>query len=79
MFALVCGKLDSMLDAGTSPDLVLDLTKTGISSESVKMLSLTLGLPTVSAAFGEEGHIRFAVTFYPWENIILQRMERPDG
>ena len=63
MTVLVCGKLDTMLDSGTPPDLVLDLTKTGISSEAVKMLSLTLGLPTVAAAFGEEGHIRFALTF----------------
>ena len=52
-----------MLDAGTPPDLVLDLTKNGISSEAVKLLSLSLGLPTVSAAFGEEGDIRFAVIF----------------
>jgi len=54
----VCGELDSMLDGGTPPDLVLDLTKIGISSEVVKSLSLTLGLPTVSAALGEEGDIR---------------------
>ena len=52
-----------MLDAGTPPDLVLDLTKPGISSEIVKSLSLSLGLPTVAAAFGEEGENRFAVTF----------------
>ena len=50
-----------MLDAGTPPDLVLDLTKFGISSEAVKSLSLTLGLPTVAAGFGEEGSIRFAL------------------
>ena len=60
---LVCGELDSLLDLGTPPDLVLDLTKNGISSEAIKLLSLSLGLPTVSAAFGEEGDIRFASTF----------------
>ena len=47
-----------MLDAGTPPDLVLDLTKIGISSEVVKSLSLTLGLPTVASALGEKGDIR---------------------
>ena len=60
---VVCDKLDYMIDAGTPPDLVLDLTKPGISSEIVKSLSLRLGLPTVAAAFGEEGDIRFTVTF----------------
>jgi len=54
----VCGELDAMLDSGSPPDLVLDLTLSGISSEVVKSLSLTLGLPTVSAALGEEGDIR---------------------
>jgi len=54
----VCAELDSMLDAGTPPDLVLDLTKIGISSEVVKSLSLTLGLPTVASALGEKGDIR---------------------
>ena len=57
-----------MIDAGTPPDLVLDLTKPGISSEIVKSLSLRLGLPTVAAAFGEEGDIRFAVIFRFIEN-----------
>ena len=56
-----------MIDGGTPPDLVLDLTKSGISSEVVKSLSLTLGLPTVAATFGEEGDIRFAVTFLSME------------
>ena len=67
-----------MLDAETPPDLVLDLTKIGISSEVVKSFSLSLGLPTVSAAFGAEGDIRFAETFAPMQlvnNICLQRME----
>jgi len=54
----VCAEIDAMLDAGTPPDLVLDLTKSGISSEVVKSLSLTLGLPTVAGALGEEGDIR---------------------
>jgi len=54
----VCGKLDSMLDSGSPPDLVLDLTQAGISSEVIKSLSLTLGLPTVSASMGEVGDIR---------------------
>ena len=57
-----------MIDAGTPPDLVLDLIKPGISSEIVKSISLRLGLPTLAAAFGEEGDIRFAVIFSFIEN-----------
>ena len=47
-----------MLDAGSPPDLLLDLTKVGIASEVVKSLSVTLGLPTVASAYGEEGDIK---------------------
>ena len=49
-----------MLDAGTPPDLLLDLTKLGmsVSSEVVKSISLTLGLPTVSATYGDRKDIR---------------------
>merc|ERR1719402_1523323 len=58
----VCAELDSMIDAGTPPDIVLDFTRatrdSGVASEVVKSLSLTLGLPTVSSTYGEAGDIR---------------------
>ena len=54
-----------MLDAGTSADFVLDLTKFGKPSAVVKSLTLDLGLPTVSAAYGAEGATRFAMTLFP--------------
>ena len=47
-----------MIDAGTPPDLVLDLTYGGVISEVVKSLSLTLGLPTVLSTIGEVGDIK---------------------
>ena len=47
-----------MIDAGSPPDLVLDLTYGGIRSEVVKSLSLTLGLPTVTSTIGEAGDIK---------------------
>ena len=56
--SVVCAELDLMLDAGSPPDLLLDLTKVGIASEVVKSLSVTLGLPTVASAYGEEGDIK---------------------
>ena len=47
-----------MIDSGSPPDVVLDLSTAGESSEVVKSLSLTLGLPTVSSSMGEAGHIK---------------------
>ena len=53
-FLVVCNHLDSLIDAGTPPDLVLDLTKAGISSSVVKEISLALALPTVSSSHWDE-------------------------
>ena len=55
--SLVCAILDQMIDGGTPPDLVLDLTYGGVTSEVIKSLSLTLGLPTVTSTMGEAGDI----------------------
>ena len=48
----VCGKLSAMSDASASPDLLIDSTLAGKSSEIIKSLSLTLGIPTVSLTYG---------------------------
>ena len=53
----VCSELDSMIDGGTPPDLVLDLTLGGMTSEVMKSLSLSLGLPSVTSTMGEEEDI----------------------
>ena len=53
----VCGELDSMIDEGTPPDLVLDFTFGGMTSEVMKSLSLSLGLPSVTSTMGEAGDI----------------------
>jgi len=74
----VCGELDTLLDAGTPPDLILDLTKVGISSEVVKSLSLTLGLPTVAGAFGEKMDIREWIDLTPEQEKYLIQV-RPPG
>ena len=47
-----------MIDSGTPPDVVLDLSTAGDTSEVVKSLSLTLGLPTVSSSMGKVGDIK---------------------
>ena len=46
-----------MIDSGSPPDLVLDLSDAGDASEVAKSLSLSLGLPTVSSSMGETGDI----------------------
>ena len=42
-----------MIDAGTPPDLVLDLTKVDDGSDMIKMITRSLGLPTVTSSEGE--------------------------
>ena len=44
-----------MIEEGSPPDLVLDLTHRG---DMVKSLSLNLGLPTVTSSLGAEKDIR---------------------
>lgn len=60
---LVCSKYAAMLEAQTPPHVVLDTTMTGLASETVKSFTLALGLPTVSASFGQAGDLR------QWRNI----------
>lgn len=50
----VCGAIDAMVDAGTPPDLILDTTYAGKTSEVIKSLSLSLGIPTASLSYGDE-------------------------
>ena len=47
-----------MIDSGSPPDVVLDLSTSGDSSEVVKSLTRTLGLPTVSSTMGKAGDIK---------------------
>ncbi|XP_012259587.2 ionotropic receptor 25a-like [Athalia rosae] len=45
------------------PDLILDTTMTGAGSETVNSFTAALGLPTLSAQFGQEGDLR------QWRNL----------
>lgn len=74
----VCGKLETMIDANTPPDLILDTSRAGVLSEVVKSLSLTLGIPTVSMSYGEDGDLR------EWRGLTSQQANylvqiRPPG
>ena len=46
-----------MIDRGTPPDLILDLTQGGEVSEMVKFMASSLGLPTVSSSQGGDKEI----------------------
>ena len=59
----VCGELDSMISAGSPPDLVLDFSLIGQTSEVMKQISRNLGLPTVTSAIGEEREV------WSWEGL----------
>ncbi|EAA13931.5 AGAP010272-PA, partial [Anopheles gambiae str. PEST] len=54
----LCSKYGQSLSENRPPHLLLDTTLTGVSSETVKSFSLALGIPTVSASFGQEGDLR---------------------
>lgn len=58
-----------MLESQTPPHVVLDTTMTGLASETVKSFSLALGLPTISASFGQDGDLR------QWRNIDEREKE----
>uniref|UniRef100_A0A182JSA2 Ionotropic glutamate receptor C-terminal domain-containing protein n=1 Tax=Anopheles christyi TaxID=43041 RepID=A0A182JSA2_9DIPT len=54
----LCSKYGQSLNDNRPPHLLLDTTLTGVSSETVKSFSLALGIPTVSASFGQDGDLR---------------------
>lgn len=54
----ICTKYAESLSSGQPPHVILDTTKTGVSAETVKSVSSALGIPTVSASFGQEGDLR---------------------
>ncbi|CAG7722783.1 unnamed protein product [Allacma fusca] len=58
LITLLCKEMDSY-----TPDLVVDLTKFGIPSESVKVVTRSMQVPTVSASVGQPGDIR------EWRNL----------
>lgn len=58
LYNIVCSRYIDSVKNNQPPHIVLDTTITGIASETVKSLTSALGLPTVSASFGQEGDIR---------------------
>lgn len=58
IFLSVCIKYADSIENNQPPHVVFDTTKSGIASETVKSLTQALGLPTVSASYGQEGDLR---------------------
>ncbi|KAL1505374.1 hypothetical protein ABEB36_004957 [Hypothenemus hampei] len=66
-----------MLDANTLPHLVLDATRAGLASETVKSFTAALGLPTVSASYGQTGDLRQWRNLEPNEEEYLVQISPP--
>ena len=58
-----------MIDAGTPPDLILDLSRGGDSSEIIKSVAFNLGLPTVSSTMGDKNDI------LEWRSALAEQEE----
>lgn len=54
----VCNKYATSIEKKQTPHLILDTTKSGIASETVKSFTQALGLPTISASYGQQGDLR---------------------
>ncbi|BES98926.1 glutamate receptor [Nesidiocoris tenuis] len=54
----LCDTFNVSASAGKAPHLILDTTLIGVTSEAVKTFSKALGVPTLSASFGQEGDLR---------------------
>lgn len=54
----VCNKYAESIEKKQTPHLILDTTKSGVASETVKSFTQALGLPTISASYGQEGDLR---------------------
>ena len=54
----ICSRYAESLKSNQPPHVIFDTTKTGVSSETVKSVSSALGIPTVSASFGQDGDLR---------------------
>lgn len=79
LYFSVCAKYSEMISGNKPPHVILDTTKTGVSSETVKSFTAALSLPTVSACFGQEGDLRQWRTIDEFQqNYLLQIMPPAD-
>lgn len=65
----ICDVWGSAVSKGGSavPDLVLDMTKIGLGAEASSSFTAAMGIPTLSAQYGQESDIRY------WRNLDLDQ------
>ena len=73
----VCRTLDSLIDAGTPPDLVLDLTRGGDASQIMKIVTANLGLPSITSGQGEIGDLWGWRSLSPGQEEYLVQVRSP--
>nr|APZ81419.1 ionotropic receptor 25a [Adelphocoris lineolatus] len=54
----LCETFNASAKAGKPPHIILDTSVVGVTSEAVKTFSRALGIPTLSASYGQEGDLR---------------------
>lgn len=54
----MCSRYSESVRNNQPPHVILDTTITGTTSETVKSFASSMGLPSVSGSFGQEGNIR---------------------
>ncbi|KAH1005541.1 ionotropic receptor 25a [Dendroctonus ponderosae] len=73
----LCAAYQQMLDDNNPPHLVLDATRAGLASETVKSFTAALGIPTVSASYGQQGDLRQWRNLQPNEEEYLVQISPP--
>ncbi|KAB0800767.1 hypothetical protein PPYR_06506 [Photinus pyralis] len=73
----LCKTYGTMLANKAPPHLLLDTTRTGFASETVKSFALALGIPTISGSFGQEGDLRQWRTLTPEQQHYLVQIMPP--
>lgn len=54
----VCRVYDAALKSGQPPHIILDTSKSGLASDTIKSFAAQLAIPTISASYGQVGDLR---------------------
>lgn len=76
---IVCSVYDAAIKAETRPHVVLDMTMSGVPSETAKSVTAALALPTISTSFGQEGDLRWDLFLTPKKERGKQNSVRTSG
>ncbi|CAH0391759.1 unnamed protein product [Bemisia tabaci] len=65
----LCATYNASVKDGKPPHILIDFTMSGIPSEAVKTFTAALGIPTISASFGQDGDVR------QWKNLDGEQLK----